>query len=454
MPSKMRHGLLISLVVISLIVISFTTSYTDTTNYIYDELNRLIRVEYEDGNIIEYIYDATGNRSHLYVGKYTLTVNVVGNGTVTKNPDQPIYSSGTNVTLTAVNGSQTFSEWSGDLTGSTNPSGIEMNGNKSVTATFVTPEPWLQGWTYRKAVTLSRASGAVTNYQMRLLVGETSEASGENVDCNGHVQADFDDLRFTTSDKTTLLDYWIESITGTTPNQLATVWIKFDSIGTSATTFYMYYGNAGAGPASNGFNTFIVFDDFERGNNGDAVGGSWTVDAGSVQISTDHAYGGTRSAKWLGNSGGSYPYARVSKTDGTNYAIRYRIYKETAANFFVQHGNGTHVYAQNFDTSEHIGLLDGAAYTVLTMGTADTWQLIELSDLTWGASPTCDLWVNDALIADNTPAHYNQASYDDKIEFGGWPNNTGVDYYIDDLVVRQWNTTAPTWGAWGAEESN
>jgi hypothetical protein len=50
MPSKMRHGLLISLAVISLIVISFNTSYPDTTNYIYDELNRLIRVEYGDGN--------------------------------------------------------------------------------------------------------------------------------------------------------------------------------------------------------------------------------------------------------------------------------------------------------------------------------------------------------------------------------------------------------------------
>jgi hypothetical protein len=62
MPSKMRHGLLISFVVISLIVVSFNTSYADTTNYIYDELNRLKRVEYGDGTVIEYIYDNTGNR--------------------------------------------------------------------------------------------------------------------------------------------------------------------------------------------------------------------------------------------------------------------------------------------------------------------------------------------------------------------------------------------------------
>lgn len=101
---------------------------------------------------------------------------------------------------------------------------------------------WLSGWGYRKAVTLSRASGAVTNYQMKLLVGESSGAIGEDVDCGGKCQAGFHDIRFTKSDGTTLLDYWIEDITGTSPNQLATIWIEFDSIGTDATTFYMYYG--------------------------------------------------------------------------------------------------------------------------------------------------------------------------------------------------------------------
>jgi predicted GH43/DUF377 family glycosyl hydrolase len=101
---------------------------------------------------------------------------------------------------------------------------------------------WLTGWTYRKPITLSHASGALTSYQMKLLVGESSGATGEAVDCNSHCLASFNDLRFTKSDGTTLLDYWIESITGSTPNQLATVWIEFDSIGTTDTTFYLYYG--------------------------------------------------------------------------------------------------------------------------------------------------------------------------------------------------------------------
>jgi hypothetical protein len=125
---------------------------------------------------------------------------------------------------------------------------------------------WLTGWTYRKTITLSRPLGAVANYQMKLLVGESSGAVGYDVHCVGHCLSTFDDLRFTTSDGTTLLDYWIESLTGTTPNQLATIWVEYDLIGTGDTTFYMYYGNASATAVSNGPNTFIFFDDFLGGS--------------------------------------------------------------------------------------------------------------------------------------------------------------------------------------------
>ena len=69
----MRHGLLISLVVISLVVVSFSTLYADTTNYIYDELNRLKRVEYEDGSVIEYGYDSAGNRLTLSITQETIS---------------------------------------------------------------------------------------------------------------------------------------------------------------------------------------------------------------------------------------------------------------------------------------------------------------------------------------------------------------------------------------------
>jgi uncharacterized repeat protein (TIGR02543 family) len=66
-----------------------------------------------------------------------VNVNIVGSGSVTKNPNQATYTYGTVVTLTATpNAGWVFSGWSGDLTGSTNPDTITMNGNKVVTATF------------------------------------------------------------------------------------------------------------------------------------------------------------------------------------------------------------------------------------------------------------------------------------------------------------------------------
>jgi YD repeat-containing protein len=63
MPPKIRYGFLIGLVVISLVVISFNTSYGETVNYFYDDLHRLIRVEYGSGVAIEYTYDQYGNRT-------------------------------------------------------------------------------------------------------------------------------------------------------------------------------------------------------------------------------------------------------------------------------------------------------------------------------------------------------------------------------------------------------
>jgi uncharacterized repeat protein (TIGR02543 family) len=69
---------------------------------------------------------------------YTLTVNTVGNGTVSRQPNQPSYPDGTTVVLTATaNAGYVFSGWSGTLSGTTNPITITMSANASVTATFV-----------------------------------------------------------------------------------------------------------------------------------------------------------------------------------------------------------------------------------------------------------------------------------------------------------------------------
>jgi hypothetical protein len=69
---------------------------------------------------------------------YTLIVTVDGQGNVTKNPNQPTYFYGSNVTLTAYpNSGWIFDHWSGDLTGSLNPATLCINGNKTVVASFI-----------------------------------------------------------------------------------------------------------------------------------------------------------------------------------------------------------------------------------------------------------------------------------------------------------------------------
>ena len=70
------------------------------------------------------------------VPTYTLTTSAT-NGSITLNPPGGVYNTGTVVTVTAnPNTGYTFTNWSGDLTGSTNPATITMTGNKSVTANF------------------------------------------------------------------------------------------------------------------------------------------------------------------------------------------------------------------------------------------------------------------------------------------------------------------------------
>lgn len=73
----------------------------------------------------------------------TTSVNPPGSGTVSKSPspncpsDNTKYTSGTQVALTATaNSSYTFSNWSGDASGSTNPTTVTVNTTKSVTANF------------------------------------------------------------------------------------------------------------------------------------------------------------------------------------------------------------------------------------------------------------------------------------------------------------------------------
>ncbi|GEM_PF-6934619 len=68
--------------------------------------------------------------------QFTISVAAT-NGAVAKNPNKSSYISGESIALTATpNAGYTFSGWSGDLSGNSNPATIIMNSNKTVTVNF------------------------------------------------------------------------------------------------------------------------------------------------------------------------------------------------------------------------------------------------------------------------------------------------------------------------------
>ena len=75
----------------------------------------------------------------IYDELYNLTVNIVGEGNVSINPDKPNYLYGDVVTLTATSGwSWRFDGWSGDISGSEKIKVIVIESNLDITATFIT----------------------------------------------------------------------------------------------------------------------------------------------------------------------------------------------------------------------------------------------------------------------------------------------------------------------------
>ncbi|HIG99066.1 MAG TPA: hypothetical protein HA258_00650, partial [Thermoplasmata archaeon] len=73
----------------------------------------------------------------LTVPAYTLSVSINGEGSVESDPQETVYTYAEEVQLTATpEPGWSFTQWGGDLSGSTNPTIIAMTGNKAVSATF------------------------------------------------------------------------------------------------------------------------------------------------------------------------------------------------------------------------------------------------------------------------------------------------------------------------------
>jgi hypothetical protein len=151
---------------------------------------------------------------------------------------------------------------------------------------------WLTGWSYRRPVVIDNTNNpnTLTDYQVLVTVDTASLIQ------QGKMQVDCDDIRFTDSDGSTLLPYWIEGPINAANTK---IWVKVPSIPASGTkVIYLYYGNPTAQSESSITDTFIreidgaqplrlrvpmdegsgstVYDQSGNNFNGTIFGATWT----------------------------------------------------------------------------------------------------------------------------------------------------------------------------------
>jgi len=192
---------------------------------------------------------------------YTLSVATIGSGSINLSQTAP-YQYGDVVELTAIPvAGWSFDHWSGDLSGSTNPNTIFIDGDKTVTATFM-QNHYILTVTVVGGGSVSRNTGGNwwnSSFGYRMKITFNNSVIGENL-VNFAVPATFStaqnsgfwqhvnrttgsDIRFVSSDNTTELDYAIEKFDPT--NNASVIWVKTNITANSANDYiWLYYGNS------------------------------------------------------------------------------------------------------------------------------------------------------------------------------------------------------------------
>jgi len=313
-------------------------------------------------------------------------------------------------------------------------------------------------WKYRKKITIAGSSGAGTNYQVLLKVGESSGATG----CDFHLEglsANFPsgknqsgDLRFTDATGLTLLDFWVESVSGTSPNRVAYIWVKVSAdLGTNQ-DIYCYFGNSGASNASNGVNTFLLFDDFD-GTSLDTT--KWEICTGSdVSVANSEI-------KIGGGTVGDPPYygeirslnltfapptkirGKVKQTNTTDYS--------TVGFYYTWHNMGGDPSAefQIAGTGYLVGFLyNGSNYQNVNIGTysANTYYVGTIKRLSTGAIKVSF----DSVGIEQTLSTYPWTS-NAYVGLANWRGDAGY-LYCDWIFVSKFVDPEPAFSSAGSLE--
>ena len=333
---------------------------------------------------------------------------------------------------------------------------------------------WLDpNWTYRKQVTISSSSGAGTNYPVKLLIGASVSASGDDFHLEGNslnFPAGFDDggdLRFTASDEVTELDFWVEKVEGTGASAVATVWVEVAADLSSANqNVYCYYANASATNSSNGGNTFQFYDDFEDGtlNNFNIPSTNRGFNSSTVNPRT-----GTRHARVdTTMTRDAYPTMEILSLAKVEYIEVW--VKEAVGSV----GGAIGFAMQLFDATatdwmrspmirdggtlrfRWFGSLAGSTTVSALYNRTDYYRLVtkyegsnEWRTEIWDSSGTLIRGINQTLNTNYLPTEIKKAG------LTTYTSGTGFSSCdVDSVIIREYVSTEPSFSVAGTEETN
>ncbi|MCX6251766.1 MAG: DUF2341 domain-containing protein [Bacteroidetes bacterium] len=316
----------------------------------------------------------------------------------------------------------------------------------------LTAEGWYNSiWTYRNSHVINSAMNAGTNYSVEIDVNFGSGTnSGANVYCNGNCNANFGDIRFTASDGTTLLSYWLK---GYTSSANAVFWVKIaGDLSTTSQTIYMYYGNSLATTTSDPNQAFIFY------SNGTTTAG-WTL---SGTVGTD----------------GNELYANEHATGGANYMCRdlsgaYGTNTLTTFNVLTDNGNlGNFFFLCNASGAGQMYRLDSRGSGNYS-GFATTTSWNAWSNPSGGTYSTYGTWYRFGIAITSTSSatlYYDNTTSQDPYagttlgtysitNSGTWIGlngdmlgNGSLQTRWDNIITRRYVNPEPAHSTWGVTE--
>ena len=312
---------------------------------------------------------------------------------------------------------------------------------------------WLPGYDYRRGhQILGSTAGHQTDYPVKFIVHRGE--GGCNLEYisidEGKCNVDFSDIRFTGSDETTPLNYWIESVSDSN----ATIWVEVPFIDQWAgASVYIYYGNSTAVNESNGDATFLFFDDFS-GSGVDS--GKWTGADAYHEVS-----GGELILK---PGAGSAKYLKSLTDINQRIAIEYTFRQASGLLYFVgiNHGDAIntpcigHVSRTNYESA--VGKAYSTTYYVpgRTTSSSNTdgtilsnpgtsWQRMALLE----KSGTIDALQDSSLYS-----YVYTPTTSGKVVINHYSYASGVNGYLDWIAVRGYADPEPEHSVWMGEEDN